>query len=67
MKKQQTRWYLLFFCAVVLFAATAAINLMGQRQSGYLTVLQLLAAVLCLAAGIVNRRRWQKTREDEAN
>lgn len=67
MKKQEVRWYLLFFCAAVVFALTACLNSMGARSFSSLSGLQLLAAVLSLAAGLVDRRRWRKKREEETD
>lgn len=67
MKKQEIRWYLLWFCAAGMLALTFALNTMGARGFSQAAGVQLIAALLSLAAGLVTRRRWRKKHEDRAD
>lgn len=67
MKKQEIRWYLLWFCAAGMLALTFALNTMGARGFGPSAGVPLAAALLSLAAGLVTRRRWRKKHEDPAD
>lgn len=67
MKKQEIRWHLLCFCAAGMLALTFCLNTMGERSFSQSAGVQLLAALLSLAAGLITRRRWRKKHEDRAD
>lgn len=60
MKEKQPRWYRIWFYTSATWVISFCINLYHGDRSGWMLVLQFLNIFLCLGAGIVNRRRWQK-------
>ena len=63
MKSKRQRWYLLWFVGAVIWL-TNFLDSFGKDGLDFVASMQLLAAILSFAAGIVGHIRYKKARKD---
>lgn len=64
MKNKRKRWYLLWFVGAVIWL-TNFFDSFGKDGLDFVASMQLLAAILFFAAGIVGHIRYNKARKDQ--
>lgn len=60
MKRNKTRWYILWFLGSGIWLIIFCVNLSSDHFDNWIITLQFLNIVLYFAAGIVNRNRYKK-------
>jgi len=63
MKKQEPRWYILWFVTAGVWLVTFCGNFF-HNMTDWITIIQFLNIVLSLAAGFVNANRYKRRNFD---
>lgn len=69
MKRNETRWYILWFFTSGMWLITFCVNLSSGRINNWVIILQFFNIVISFVAGIVNRKRYKNRnrKEDSTN